>query len=66
MNNKVNRGTSLRNCVSLALQLGCDVESVKGTGETRFGHPSVGKSVRVNGRRKDAPLSLISWLNRLP
>jgi hypothetical protein len=66
MNNKVNRGTSLRNCVSLALQNGCLVENVVGTGETRFGHPAVEKSVRVNGRRKDAPLSLICWLNRLP
>jgi hypothetical protein len=66
MINKVNRGTSLRNCISLALQIGCVVENVPGTGETRFGHRAVGRSVRVNGRKKDAPRSLISWLNRLP
>lgn len=65
MDLKVNRGMSLRNGVSLALQNGCIVEPVRGTGEIRFRHPALAKSVRVNGRRKDASLALISWLRQI-
>jgi hypothetical protein len=58
-------GVNLVDCERIAKQLGCDVEPVNGTGEIRFTHPNVEKSVRVNGRRKDAPRALTTWLNHI-
>ena len=58
-------GVNLLDCVRIAKQLGCDVQPVNGTGEIRFSHPNIQKSVRVDGRRKDAPRALTAWLNRI-
>lgn len=60
-------GRNLRECLAFALQLGARVENVRRTGEIRVSHPSIPKCVVVpgRGRRKDAPRSLSSWLNRL-
>jgi hypothetical protein len=58
-------GLNLLDCIRLAKRFGCDVQPVKRTGEIRFTHPNIEKSVRVDGRRKDAPRALTAWLNRL-
>jgi hypothetical protein len=56
---------NLIDCKKIAKNLGCEVQPVDGTGETRFSHPNIKKSVRVDGRRKDAPRALTAWLNRV-
>lgn len=60
------RGANLADCERIARQCGCEVAPVKGTGEIRFSHPKMPKSVRVDSRRKDAPRALTTWLNHLP
>jgi NACalpha-BTF3-like transcription factor len=60
---RIASGANLRDCEKLAKQLGCDIETVNGTGEIRFSHPTIQKSIRVGGRRKDAPRALTAWLN---
>jgi hypothetical protein len=58
-------GINLLDCERIAKRLGCAVRLVNGTGEIRFAHPKIQKSVRVDGRRKDAPRALTAWLNRV-
>jgi len=58
-------GVNLLDCQKIAKRLGCDIQTVTGTGEIRFSHPKIRKSVRVDGRRKDAPRALTAWLNRI-
>ena len=58
-------GLNLLDCIRLARRFGCDVQPVKRTGEIRFTHPKIEKSVRVDGRRKDASRALTAWLNRV-
>jgi hypothetical protein len=62
---RIASGVNLLDCEKIAKQLGCDVQSVIGTGEIRFSHPKIQKSIRVDGRRKDAPRALTAWLNRV-
>lgn len=59
------RGADLSDCVAYTIQLGGTVEPVRRTGELRFSHPAADKTVRVNGRRKDAPRQLTTWLKHL-
>jgi hypothetical protein len=49
----------------LASSLGCDVRCVRKTGEMRFRHPLMKKSMLVNARRKDASVHLRVWMKRL-
>jgi hypothetical protein len=58
-------GVNLLDCEKIAKQLGCDIQPISRTGEIRFTHPKIQKSVRVDGRRKDAPRALTTWLNRI-
>jgi hypothetical protein len=58
-------GANLLDCENVAKRLGCNVEPVNRTGEIRFTHPNVQKSMRIDGRRKDAPRALTAWLNRI-
>jgi len=62
---RITRGLNLAECIRAAQQLGCQVEPVHGTGEVRFAHPSMLKTVTVNRRRKDAPRKLTHWINCL-
>ena len=62
---RIARGTSLLECKRIAKELGCDVSHVKCTGEVRFRHPKISKSMRVDNRRKDASRHLTAWLNRI-
>lgn len=45
-------------------ELGGEVKPVRKTGELDFLHPNVGRT-RVNGRRKDCPMKLLTLLRRL-
>lgn len=57
-------GMNLRDAIRDAKLLGCQVFKARRTGELVFRNPN-GDKVRVNGRRKDAPKSLTSFLNRM-
>jgi hypothetical protein len=56
-------GINLNKSIQIARALGIRVTSVRRTGEIRFSFPGLERSVRVNGRRKDAPLALIKFIN---
>jgi len=58
-------GMNLRDALNLARDLGCTVAWVHRTGEWRVSHPTWGKSMRVNSRRKDAPRALSTKLRHL-
>jgi hypothetical protein len=62
---RIPAGGNLVDCWRDAEKLGCTVGPVAGTGEIRFEHPIIPESVRVDGRRKDAPRRLTCWLNKL-
>lgn len=64
-NNRIPAGGNLADREKDARKLGCIVGPVAGTGEIRFQHPMIAESVRVDGRRKDAPRQLTCWLNKL-
>lgn len=57
----MHHGTNLLDLVRLAPELGVEVTNVRRTGELRFRHPALTTSVRVNGRRKDAPRALTAF-----
>lgn len=61
---KNNTGCNLREALVRALQLGLEVEHVNRTGEVRV-YISGRPSVRLNGRRKDAPRALTTMLNQI-
>lgn len=60
----IEQGASLRVAEREARRLGVEVGPVRGTGEILFRAPN-GSRVRVNGRRKDASLVLVRWLQQL-
>ena len=62
MKDRVSTGMSLRKALHIARYMGCRVNCRNGTGEIMISHPEIGKRVRVNGRRKDAPRSFTSFL----
>lgn len=45
--------------------IGGQVEEIDGTGEERFWHPSMDRTIRVNARRKDVPRSLTVYAKRI-
>ena len=57
----MNHGTNLQSVIRRASATGIQVCNVRRTGELRFSHPSLQNTVRVNGRRKDAPRALTSY-----
>lgn len=57
----VSHGTNLRGLIRRAPLFGIEVSPVRRTGELRFSHPSLHNTVRVNGRRKDAPRALTAY-----
>jgi hypothetical protein len=58
-------GANLSDCKKRARQLGCDITPVIGTGEIRFTHPKIQRCMTVDGRRKDAPRALTTWLKHV-
>jgi len=58
-------GTNLTECIKYARWLGCRVEIVAGTGDIRFRHALMEKTVTANNRRKDSPRAVTKWLNQL-
>lgn len=56
---------NLRESLAIARALSCTIEQIPATGEIRIKHPRVAHCVRVNGRRKDTPRCLQSFLNRI-
>lgn len=58
-------GANLDRCIAAARELGIDVIPVRRTGEVRFTYPGMNRSIRVNGRRKDAPLAVVKFINEV-
>jgi hypothetical protein len=58
-------GMNRRNALEWAHRLGCQIESIRGTGECRVFHPDLPRPIRINGRRKDAGRALTKALQRL-
>lgn len=58
-------GMNLKNLEKAARRLGVTIERPRGTGEVRFSHPMMEKSVKQNARRKDATREVIVWMKRL-
>ena len=57
----MNHGINLLGLIRRAPAMGIQVCNVRRTGELRFSHPRLQNTVRVNGRRKDAPRALTSY-----
>lgn len=55
---------NLHEMISLARSRGAEVEVVPGTGDVVFRFPGL-HPMRVNGRRKDSPRALVTWMRRL-
>lgn len=57
----IHSGMNLREALRAAERMGCRVMPVRRTGEMRVLYPAIG-SVRLNGRRTDAPRALTQLL----
>lgn len=55
---------NLHEALALARKRGCEVSTVRRTGEVLVNHKTHGR-VRINNRRKDTPRALITLLARL-
>ena len=58
-------GVNFRTALRLARSLGASVEEPRRTGEVRFRHGLMERSVLASGRRKDAPRAVTGWLREL-
>ena len=56
---------SLRETRELWKSLGGAVKDIRRTGEERYSHHSLPRSIKVNKRRKDAPRKLVTALRRI-
>lgn len=56
---------NLRETIKEARSLGVEIRQRHGTGEIVFHHPSWGRVITVNRRRKDAPKLLQAFVRRL-
>lgn len=57
------RGISRREALRIAESIGCRIDYPNKTGEVRVTAPN-GRRVRMNNRRKDAPLKLLTVLRQ--
>ena len=62
MKSIIAQGCDLKHALQIARRNGISVEPVRRTGEIRFSHPSQSRTLRCNGRRKDAPRELVAFL----
>lgn len=58
-------GMSLHGAIKLWWESGGVVADIRRTGELKFSHPAMIRTIRVNKRRKDAPREVTKWLRRL-
>ena len=58
-------GMNLSVALGIAPMLGCEVRRPRRTGDVVVRHPRMGRSVRCNVRRKDAPRELTAYLLRV-
>lgn len=58
-------GMNLSVALGIAPPWGCEVRRPRRTGDVVVRHPRMGRSVRCNVRRKDAPRELTAFLLRL-
>lgn len=58
-------GTNLRTARSRFIALGGTVTYARRTGEEKFSHPALERSVKVNARRKDAGRELTQMIHRI-
>ena len=56
---------SLRHARRIWESLGGRVEDVRRTGEERYSHPGLSRSIKVNKRRKDVPRKLFAAIKRI-
>ena len=61
----VPRALSLREARKLWRRCGGEVAGILGTGEERYSHPEIERSIRVNKRKKQAPRKLTTALRRI-
>jgi hypothetical protein len=62
----IEHGCNLLVAIRYARDQGCTVSQPRRTGELVVSHPAMsGERVRVNGRRKDAPRALTTFLKKL-
>ncbi len=59
------RGMSLRRLGRLLVALGGSMAPIRGTGELRLSHPCIPRTLRVNGRLKDAPLGAVKFVSEV-
>lgn len=59
----ISRGVSKREALRIAESIGCRVDYPNRTGEVRVTSPE-GRRVRMNNRRKDASLHLLTMLRQ--
>ena len=62
MKERVFRGMPLRRAIKFASRIGCSISKPRRTGEWMIRHYCISKPLRVDARRKDAPISLVSML----
>lgn len=65
LKSKVCHTSNLHKVEVMWLLLGGQIESVRRTGETRYRHDVLDKTLRINGRRNDVPAKLLTLLNRV-
>ena len=57
--------TILGNVLVIAEQRGCRIQLLVGPGAPGVAHANMQRSCRVNARRKDCPMHLVTWLRSL-
>jgi hypothetical protein len=62
---EIHHGMALKDAVRSWEALGGSVVKKKGTGELIFRHEAMERSLKFNGRRKDAPRKLTAMLMKL-
>jgi hypothetical protein len=61
----LHQGCNLQQALQVARHHGVRVEAVRRTGEIRFRHPTRPRTVRCNGRRKDASRAVVAFLRQV-
>jgi hypothetical protein len=61
----LHQGCNLQQALQVARRHGVRVEAVRRTGEIRFRHPTQLRTVRCNGRRKDASRAVVTFLRQV-
>jgi hypothetical protein len=56
---------NLKDAIAEVVRAGGSATPKRGTGEIVVSHPSMARRLVVNGRRKDSPRKLITFLNSI-